>query len=250
MRYNKPVDLLKLNVALLPLEKKLLNIMFSDFIDEFHSYSPLDYLSSYHFSINLTHYNRLIKNDRKLSASTIARQIKDKNIAVCMTEGTEIQLFTQFDVIDNKLSFTLNTDCNQFFCEGNLFVLAIKEHNLIKKKNTLTLYEICMFALCYPTSCLESRKPFKSIPYKKNERILFTHSFDNLKLMFGKATYKDYFKSEFERSVLRKAMTDLNSYNLGFELTLRNKEKDDLRDAYCFEIEVTDEKKYKLLLNL
>lgn len=249
MRYHKPVDFLMLNVSLLPLEKKLLNIIMTDFVDEFHSYNPLDFISAYHFSMNLTHYNQLIKNDRKLSAAAIANQIKEKNIAVCMPEGSEIPLFNEFSVLDNTLSFNLNTACNQFFCTDDLFILSKDDHNSIKKKNTLTLYEICMFSLCYPLSSLDSRKPFRSNPYKINETVSFTHSFENLKLMFGKENYKDYFKSEFERSTLEKSIADLNSFDLGFDLILSAKEKGG-NDEYCFEITVTDSEKYQLLLNL
>ena len=247
MRYHKPIALLSLNVPLLPLEKKLLNIILSDFVDEFHSHDPIDLTATYQFSINLNYYNQKIKNDRKLGATTIVEQIKEKEIAVCTADGKETPLFSEFQVNNKTLSFSINDSCNRFFCLDELFILSKSDHSLIKKKNTLTLYEICMFSLCYPSLAIDSKKTFRANLYKQNEVIGFSQSFQELKIMFGKNKYESEYKSEFDRSVLDKSIADLNSYSLGFKVEVKTKNK---HEGYAFEITMTDAAKYNLLLNL
>ena len=49
---------------------------------------------------------------------------------------------------------------------------------------------------------------------------------------------------------LQKTIIDLNSYDLGFEVTFSSKEKNGGSYDYYFEIIIKDADKYQLLLNL
>lgn len=236
MKLIKPVTFFHINKSLLLRERKCLNFL----IDQMgqHLQSPehnritgTASKSTYQLQVNADFINLLLEQaniNRRAELTNIVDGLKQKD-PCCLFEGKWLPLIDEIKLVGSSLYFSINPRFNFCFKPLNNCTLDGLIHNRIKHKNTLILYELIVLKLCQtvPKSVHQMTTEFST---------LFSLSIDEIRNFFGLDTYQAVPTGQFNRTVLKASLHDLNQINPVFSVQLAPVRDNKLITHFIFNI--------------
>jgi len=208
MEYLKSPALIRIDHALLSMERKLLNFMIIDILLNIELQKDAKNLSDYEIesSISLMNYRlKQVNVPAAKTASVICEKLIKKNIQYkSLVTNLYMPVFSKLELQDDSILFSLDPSLNNLIKPKNCFPIDYKDIAKTKNKNALALLEFFLYELSYT----EGNK--RKIKLKNNQTFLFKKSITEVKVLFGIINYSDYSIGELNRSVLLLAMKEVN----------------------------------------
>lgn len=250
MKLYKPILFLKLNKSLLLRERKLINILLSQLCQHLLSLEKTIIINSksiYQITLNASYVHLLLRaanTNTRVDLETIINEINNKNICI-EDENNELghALINQLTLNDLELTFSINPALNKNCKAQRVFAIDEDTHNKIKKKNTLIIYELCIWK-----TSLTSQEKIRKSQFANGEEIFFVIDIPELKAYFGTDTYRKIPTGQFSRSVLKPAIDYLNTVNPGFSVRLVPHKESKVITHYYFYMKVDNASQLNTLL--